>query len=796
MTKGKCLVQMREVKGMRLRAGLWLLLFLVMLGVAARQFSGTLPLQTNLLALLPETERNPVAEVAISRLADALGNRAVFLVSAGKAESSASAAREFAGKLRETPVFRHVLADLPPIDPRQLTDFYRPWRFNLLSDADAGSLAADHFDAGGRLATRLHSPFCFGPTLSLADDPFGFAEAWLSGLPLKNFRLEMEDGLLVAREGEKTWVLVSGELSASAYDNRLQEQLLPAVNAAEKSLRERYGELEVLRTGAVFYAAEARESATREVDFIGTGSLVGMLLLLYLVFRSPRPLFLGLLAVGFGILSAVVVTLSVFGELHLITLVFGASLTGEAIDYAIQYFAAHLGAGADWQPMSGLRRIAPGLLVALATSLMGYGALMLAPFPALSQIALFALTGLIGACLSVFLLLPWLLQRPGRRDPEQAVAFAQNFLNWWQQHGQRKACLLLAAVLVAIALPGILQLTGDDDVHLLVTRPPALIAQEEKIRALSGFSGSSQFFLIEGADAQAALRHEEALATRLEKSVEQGVISGFTGVSAFVPSAARQTRNYGLLQTQLFRADRKLSVQLSEAGLRDEVALQLQQDFQVAQGKTFSIDDWLKQPFSAPYRIFWMGEQASGGFASIVQPQGLRDVAALRPLAEGLSGVTFVDKAGSVSQRFGEYRQFGAQWLPLAFLLVYGVLCLRYGLRQAGWMLLPTLLAMMLSLSAFGYLGIPLTLFNLMALMLVLGVGVNYSVFLREGGVHAAATLAGVVLSAGTTLLSFGLLAFSSLPALSGFGLTLLLGIGCASLLAPMVLVFTKGQGK
>ena len=149
MTKGKCLVQMREVKGMRLRAGLWLLLFLVMLGVAARQFSGTLPLQTNLLALLPETERNPVAEVAISRLADALGNRAVFLVSAGKAESSASAAREFAGKLRETPVFRHVLADLPPIDPRQLTDFYRPWRFNLLSDADAGSLAAEHFDAGG-----------------------------------------------------------------------------------------------------------------------------------------------------------------------------------------------------------------------------------------------------------------------------------------------------------------------------------------------------------------------------------------------------------------------------------------------------------------------------------------------------------------------------------------------------------------------------------------------------------------------------------------------------------------------
>ena len=55
---------------------------------------------------------------------------------------------------------------------------------------------------------------------------------------------------------------------------------------------------------------------------------------------------------------------------------------------------------------------------------------------------------------------------------------------------------------------------------------------------------------------------------------------------------------------------------------------------------------------------------------------------------------------------------------------------------------------------------------------------------------RTAATLAGVLLSAGTTLLSFGLLAFSSMPALSSFGLTLLVGIGIAVLLAPMVLSF------
>jgi predicted exporter len=77
-----------------------------------------------------------------------------------------------------------------------------------------------------------------------------------------------------------------------------------------------------------------------------------------------------------------------------------------------------------------------------------------------------------------------------------------------------------------------------------------------------------------------------------------------------------------------------------------------------------------------------------------------------------------------------------------------------------------------------------------MALMLVLGVGANYAVFLHEGEPHAAhlpgAAYAGVLLSAVTALLSFGLLALSSMPALRHFGITLLLGIGFTALAVPV----------
>jgi predicted exporter len=779
------------MKGMRWRALLWLLLACGLAAAAVTQFSGRFPLQTDLLALLPATERNPLAEEAVDRLAGVLSNRTVFLVGGASSGEAGQGARRFAAALRESGAFRQVVAEIPPFDARLPMRFYRPYRFNLLAGDERAALPSGDARLAERLRHKLYSPFRFGPAMPLADDPFGLADAWLAGLPLKELRLEPEDGLLVAREGGKTWAFVSAELPGSAYENGLQRRVVSAVARAEAELRAAQPALEVLRAGTVFYAEAARRSAEREVDFIGAGSLAGMLSMLYLVFRSLRPLALGLLSVGFGIGTAVVATVAVHGELHLITLVFGASLTGEAIDYSIQYFAAHLGAGPAWEPMAGLRRIAPGLTIALATSAMGYTALALAPFPALSQIALFALSGLGAAWLTVFLLLPCLLIRPGRRDPETAVAMPRRLLAFWKAHVGRRASLALCAALLAAAFFGALRLTWNDDVRVLVTRPPDLQAQEERIRELAGASGGGQFFLVEGEDPETELRREEGLNAVLAKLAGEGALAGFTGVASFVPSAERQAQNRALWREAVFADAAGLKRLFSEMDLRDDAAEALIGEFEASEGRFVTPGDWLQSPLSAPFRHLWLGD-AGGKTACIVLPRGVRDLARVEAAAAGLPGVSFVDKAGSVSRLFREYRQWGSLWLLAAVLLIYGTLCLRYGAFMAAIVETPALVAIALAVGVFGYLGLPLTLFNLMGLALVLGVGVNYAIFLKEGGVNSPATLAGVLLSAGTTLLSFGLLAFSSMPALAGFGLTLLTGIGAAGLLTPMVLSFSN----
>jgi predicted exporter len=87
-------------------------------------------------------------------------------------------------------------------------------------------------------------------------------------------------------------------------------------------------------------------------------------------------------------------------------------------------------------------------------------------------------------------------------------------------------------------------------------------------------------------------------------------------------------------------------------------------------------------------------------------------------------------------------------------------------------------------LGLLGWLGQPLQLFHVLALALLLGVGIDYGIFLFEHRGDGAAWTA-VVLGAASTWLAFGLLALSHTPALRAFGFTLLVGLAAVALLAP-----------
>ncbi len=802
---------MKQTWGVR---AAWLLLALVAALYCGWRFMGPSPLQTNLLALLPATEADPVAEKAVDTLASALGDRTVFLVTSKDDAHAKAAAKQLGASLRKSGAFGSVTTELPPFDLSQIATLYMPYRFGLLAPADRSTVAGEPSgdmpngalkevpSAEGNaleglrntLAQRIYSPLRGGLTTPLADDPFGWLERWLAGLPLATSNLELEDNMLVSHRGADTSVLIVATLPGSAYESKTQHAVLGALAHGESNLKQAFSDVSVARTGAVFYAESARSASEHEVHLIGVASLCGIALLMLWVFRSPRLLLLGFVSTALGIVCALAVTMLVFGKLHLLTLVFGASLIGEAVDYSIQYFVVYLGAGRDWDSRRGARTVRPALTVALATSLLGYAILTWVPFPALKQIACFAVAGITTAFASVLWLLPALLTHAPKRSPRRLFVGAARLLTVWHRTIGGKRAWFVAALLLVVALPGWLRLTSDDDIHLLIQRDPSLVAQEDTIRDAVGVDNSAQFFVVRGETPEIVLQRAEALGTKLDAlNGTANKVGNYQSVAQFVPSAKRQNEDRALLAQHVFADRAAVRVTLLQAGFKDEVADAWLAAYAKPQ-PPLTIDTWLAAPWSQPYKHLWLGvvDPATQAYAAVVIPQGVtpRNEPALIATANALPGVVFVDKAASVSRLFGAYRVDSGWWLGGALTLVLVLLMVRYGVRGGIAVTLPVLLAVAVTLGVFGYARVPLNLFNWLALMLVLGVGANYAVFLREGCAREDADLGavwtGVLLSAATTLLSFGMLGMSAMPALQSFGATLALGIAVSVLLAPI----------
>lgn len=769
----------------------WLVLALVASLYCVFRFMGPSPLETNLLALLPATEADPVAEKAVDTLANALGDRTVFLVTSKDDARAKAAAKQFGAALQKSGAFASVTAELPPFDMSQIGGLYMPYRFGLLTRDDRDAIANDTASLHDALMQRLYNPVRGPLATQLADDPFGWLEHFLSGLPLATSNLDLEDNMLVAHRGDLTSVLVVTTLPGSAYESQTQRAVLSAVAQAQAALKTGYPDASIARTGAVFYAESARSASEREVHLIGVASACGIALLMLWVFRSPRLLLFGFVSTALGIVCALAVTMLVFGKLHLLTLVFGASLIGEAVDYSIQYFVVYLGAQRGWNARQGARSVRPALSVALATSLLGYAILAWVPFPALKQIACFAIVGICTAFASVLWLLPVLLVKGPKHAQRRLFLRAAVLLERWHGAIGGRRAWIVAGVLVLIAIPGWLRLTSDDDIHLLIQRDPALVAQEDQVRNAIGVDNTAQFFVVRGSSQETVLQRAEALGAKLDALSGAQAVNGWQSVTQFVPSAQRQADTRNVLAQHVFNDPAALRSMLLQAGFRDEVADAWLASYAKSNAAPLTVERWLAAPWSQPYRHLWLGA-VDQGYAAIVIPQRVtpQNVAALIDAAHSVDGVVFVDKAASVSKLFGAYRIDSGIWLAGALLLVLILLMVRYTPRGGIATTLPVLLAIGVTLAAFGYARVPLNLFNCLALMLVLGVGANYAVFLREGCLRDHADLGavwtGVLLSAATTLLSFGMLGLSAMPALKSFGATLALGILVSVLLAPI----------
>lgn len=750
--------------------GAWLALLVACGLVVART-----PFTTDLSAFLPRSP-SPVQELLVEQLRDGVASRLMLIgIEGAPPERLAEASKRLAAALRASGVFasvnngeeagfetdREVLWRYRYL----LSPAVRPERFSAQGlHASLTELLGQLASSAGVLVQRMASADPSGELLSLAERLAPQA------------RPRTQAGVWFSKDGARA--LLVAQTLAPASDIDAQQRALSLVRTAFAEAAAG-GEAKLVVTGPAVFSVASREHVREDawrLSLIGSVLIAGLLIALY---RSPRVLGLGLLPVASGALAGIAAVSLAFGSVHGITIAFGVTLIGEAVDYAIYLFTQNAPGAA---PESTFARIWPTLRLGMLTSICGFSAMLLSNFTGLAQLGLFSTAGLLVAAAVTRWILPSLV--PRGFSVAAVAALVPGTLAAVRAAPRLRGALLVVlatAVVFLVARPQPLWSSSLASVNPVSAAEQAL---DRQLREDVGAPDVSYLVVIGAADQEAALQASERAAAALREGVSRGWLQGFDHPAAYLPSLATQrARQQALPPAEVLRAN----LQAAQKGLpfRPAAFEPFVRDVAAA-AELPLLERSSLQGTSLGLRLDALLVRRGSGWAAMLPLRGVGDADAIAARLADLPGVTLLDLKRQFDELYRGYLReavlhslLGAA--AIALLLFLALRSPRRVLDVAA----PLAAAALATCGVLALGGVQLSIFHLIGLVLVVAVGSNYSLFFDRqapASQERGRTVVSVLFAALTTVIGFGLLATSKVPVLSAIGTTV--GLGAAMALA------------
>ena len=607
-------------------------------------------------------------------------------------------------------------------------------------------------------------------------------------------------GVWFSPGGKRALLVV--QTSAAGYDIDAQEQALTLIGKAFAAVNGAGAQMTLSGPGvfAVKTRANIKGDAAK-LSLIATLLVASLLLFLY---RSPKVLALGLAPVVSGALAGISAVSLVFGSVHGITLGFGVTLIGEGVDYAIYLFtqiAPHS------TPRDTLNRIWPTLRLGALTSICGFSAMLLSGFPGLSQLGLFSIAGLIAAASVTRWVLPLLL--PVGFAAPTVTALEPNIMSVVRAAPLLRYPLLLVVVLAAGALA--LQrgpLWSDELASLSPVSERERLLDEELRRDL-GAPDVRHLVVINAANQERVLQTSENVGSVLRTSIRRGDLAGFESPSVYLPSQRTQRERQAALpdgaalKENMTRATQGLGFVADVfAPFFDDVAAArrrplLERQALAGTNLASKLDSLLvKHGDGWTAMLPLQGVANAARIASDIAatqraPHGQNTMQGTIPSLAGSSAV-MLDLKRESDSLYQSYRQ---QALAYSLLGVTAIVVLLFvslrSPRRVFDVLAPLAAAVVASTAILTLGGQKLSIFHLVGLLLVVAVGSNYSLFFDRQAASLqdrARTLISLLFANASTVIGFGLLAFSRVPVLKAIGSTVGLGAVLGLLFAAVLI--------
>jgi predicted exporter len=715
-------------------------------------------LDNNVFSLLPKSERNILAEEFIDRVAKNGERSLVVLLSSNNLETSLEAEKTFKSLIKSLDI-----KSTPPRDGySEYLSKLLAHKSGLVTQEDVSQLASQSaafwVDKSYAMAYSMSSS-----VIPWKDDPFGLLGDWLYKLGGVTKIRPYGDSLVVEKAGV-SYVVLPMEANASVDSLSTQVALADAINVAIREVKLKHQGVEILKTGVIFFASDTSKSIQSDISLIGLISGISALLLVLFIFRSLYAVGVVLLTVSIGFLYAVLVCFFIFPKIYILTLAFGTSLIGMSVDYCLYWLTASIDDVKN--PLERRRYLLPGMFLALITTAMGYFLMAITPFPVLSQMAVFSIAGISAAWLTVVLIFPHINKL--RFSANSSLSLIKYIQSKNYQHSVLTQRVLIATMILVSAY-GLLSFRANDNIRSLASFDKELVSQQIKASEILDIPSPSQFFIVSGSTDEEILSRTEQLTSKLDQLVSEGVISSYQSIARFVPSINTQT-----IASKAYSSKGRENATKQIAKEFGMGTAWVQSQNQINQPLT--VDEIKETPFYERLSYLWFASDSQSIKSTAILLTGVKGSEAIGKLSQlAEADISWIDKPQEISDIFSRYRILFSYVIAIGYLLTFIAIYIKY--KRGAWRaVLPPILATCITLAILSSAGETVTLMTVIAFALLLGVGTDYGIFLLQYPGDKRVLLS-ISIAALMTLISFGSLSLSSVPAIHSFGIALLFGV-------------------
>jgi predicted exporter len=750
------------------------LLLLAALGLYAAR---AIRIESDFSAFLPPSA-TPEERLLVAQLRDGLVARLLLVALHGADETTlARASRALATRLGNDPAFDYAANGSADQFAAQAEVLMRH-RYALSPDVTRQRFTAPALRVSLEEAlAQLASPAGVLTRGTIARDPTGELSAILrrgqsGAMPARR------QGVWFSADGTHAFLIA--QTRASGFDSEGQAAAMARVRAA---LAQVAPQVQATLSGPGVFAAESRRLIRGDALRLGALSTALIVILLVFVYRSALTVALVLTPTAFGLLAGVLVVQAIFGSVHAITLGFAATLIGEAVDYPSYVL---LSAQRGETARMAARRVGRTLLLAVLTTVASALALTLSSFTGLAQLGVLTMVGVAVAGIASHQLIPWLLGAHTFDSPRfRAPAVTLVAKARWP-----RAVAIVAAAGAVVWLAATQPEWWERDLAAISPIPAAMRAQDASLRREMGAPEVSVFLASRGASEAAALEAAEAILPALDRWQQEGLIRGYDSPARYLPAPATQASRLGMLpdestlQANLREALRGLAFRSDafEPFVRDVAAAR--------SAPLLTRAEYAGTPLGTKLNAQVLA--LDGQWLVLTPLSGLADPGRARAALATLSDANtqLVDLKQVSSEMLEGFRREAARQAALGALLVLVLLAVGLGsLRRAARVAAPVAAALPLTVALLVALGQRIGVFHLVALLLVLGIGLNYALFYERTPADEAErerTHLAVALCSVSAVMTFGCLALSATPVLHAIGGTVALGAVICLLLAGL----------